>query len=191
VGQAVEVLRTAGATDIALLHCSLAYPTRLEDANLLRIDALSQAFSDCVIGYSDHTLPTESELAYPLAVGRGATIVEKHFTLDPSLPGDDHYHSVDPPGLARLVKNCNDAWVATRDFKEMTDAEARAREGARRSIVAAREIPAGKVIELADVDFKRPGTGMPPGAVNLVLGRRALRSFLPDDLIESEGLGPA
>jgi N-acetylneuraminate synthase len=185
---AVETLLSSGAPGIALLHCSLAYPTRLADANLRRIDALRALFPDAVVGYSDHTVPAESELAGPLAVGRGAAIVEKHFTLDPLLSGDDHYHSVDPAGLARLVKNCSDAWRATAGFSEMTAAEGPAREGARRSIVAATDIPAGKTLEEADVDFKRPGTGLPPTSLHLVLGRRTARPLRADELITPDVL---
>jgi exopolysaccharide biosynthesis WecB/TagA/CpsF family protein len=188
VRRAVETVSSHGATEVALLHCSLAYPTSLADANLRRIDALRAAFPDMVVGYSDHTVPAESELACPLAVGRGASIVEKHFTLDPQQDGDDHYHSVDPAGLARLVKNCSDAWRATSGFKEMTAAEGPAREGARRSIVAAAGIPCGKVLEEADVDFKRPGTGLPPTSLDLVLGKRTVRALFADDLVTQDVL---
>ena len=185
---AVETLLSHGAPGVALLHCSLAYPTSLGDANLRRIDALGAAFPDMVVGYSDHTVPAESELACPLAVGRGASIVEKHFTLDPLQDGDDHYHSVDPAGLARLVKNCFDAWRATSGFREMTAAEGPAREGARRSIVAAVGIPCGKVLEETDLDFKRPGTGLPPTSLDLVLGKRTIRSLRADDLVTLDAL---
>jgi exopolysaccharide biosynthesis WecB/TagA/CpsF family protein len=188
VRTAVETLLSHGAPGVALLHCSLAYPTRVADANLRRIDALKVAFPAAVIGYSDHTVPTESELAGPLAVGRGASIVEKHFTLDRLQNGDDHYHSVDPAGLARLVKNCSDAWRATSGFSEITAAEGPAREGARRSIVAATDIPVGKVLEEADVAFKRPGTGLPPTSLHLVLGRRTVRSLQADELITPDAL---
>ena len=188
VRRAVETLSSHGAPGVALLHCSLAYPTALSDANLQRIDALGAAFPDAVLGYSDHTVPAESELACPLAVGRGASIVEKHFTLDPLQSGDDHQHSVDPAGLARVAKNCSDARRATSGFSEMTAAEQPAREGARRSIVAAVAIPCGKVLEEADVDFKRPGTGLPPISLDLVLGRRTVRSLQADELITLSAL---
>jgi N-acetylneuraminate synthase len=185
---AVDTLLSAGAPDVALLHCSLAYPTRLKDANLRRIDALQAAFPDLVMGYSDHTVPAESELACPVAVARGASVVEKHFTLNTLLGGDDHYHAVDPPGLARLVKNCSDAWRAIPTFSEMTAAESAAREGARRSIVAAGDIPEGKLLDETDIDFKRPGTGLPPTSRDLVVGKRASRSLQADELITLDAL---
>jgi exopolysaccharide biosynthesis WecB/TagA/CpsF family protein len=188
VRAAVETLLSHGASGVALLHCSLAYPTRLADANLRRIDALRAAFPDAVIGYSDHTVPAESELACPLAVGRGASIVEKHFSLDLHQSGDDHYHSVDPAGLAKLVKGCSDAWQGTSRFSEMTAAEGPAREGARRSIVARTDVPAGRRLEEADVDFKRPGTGLPPTSLHLVLGKRTVRALQADELITPQVL---
>ena len=188
VRTAAETLSSRGAPGVALLHCSLAYPTKLVDANLRRIDALRTAFPDAVIGYSDHTVPAESELAGPLAVARGASIVEKHFTLDACQGGDDHYHSVDPAGLAALVKNCFDAWQATGSFSEMTAAELPARMGARRSIVAASDIPAGKALEEADIDFKRPGTGLPPTCLHVVLGKRTVRPLQADELVTPDVL---
>lgn len=184
----VKTLLSAGAIGVALLHCSLAYPTKVADANLRRIEALRSEFPDLVMGYSDHTVPGESELACPLAVGLGASIVEKHFTLNALLPEDDHYHAVDPAGLTRLVKNCRDAWKATTGLAEMTAVEEAARRGARRSIVAATHIVAGKRLEPADIDFKRPGTGLPPTSAPHVLGKRTLRAFEPDELIALDGL---
>ena len=173
---------------LALLHCTLAYPTPLDAANLLRITELRRAFPELVIGYSDHTQPRDSELACPLSVALGARIVEKHFTLDPRLPGDDHYHAVDPDGLARLVKGCEDAWRMTTEYAELTEVEEAARERARRSIVAARKIERGEVLGADNIDFKRPGTGVSPMRVDEVLGRTAGRAFEPDELIRVEDL---
>ena len=173
---------------LALLHCTLAYPTPLDAANLLRITELRRAFGELVIGYSDHTQPQDSELACPLSVALGARIVEKHFTLDPTLPGDDHYHAVDPEGLARLVRGCADAWRMTAEYAELGDVEAAARERARRSIVAARRIEKGDVLGADAIDFKRPGTGVSPMRVDEVLGRTARRAFQADELIQVEDL---
>jgi N-acetylneuraminate synthase len=174
---------------IALLHCSLAYPTPLKDANLARIDALKIRFSQHVIGYSDHTRPDESELACPLAAMRGARIIEKHFTLDRSLAGDDHYHAVDPAGLRRLVKNCGDAVAMVGNGAELSDAELPARRGARRSIVAARDLKAGTVLTANDLAFKRPGHGLPPSEYETLLGLRLKRDVVYDGLILREDLG--
>lgn len=185
-----EVVERLSPYDVplALLHCTLAYPTPLDAANLLRITELRRAFGELPIGYSDHTRPRDSELACALSVALGARIVEKHFTLDPTLPGDDHYHAVDPEGLDRLVKGCAEAWRMTAQYAELTDVEAAARERARRSIVAARRIAPGDVLGADDIDFKRPGTGVSPMRVDEVLGRTTRRAFEADELIRLEDL---
>lgn len=185
VRAAVEALAPSGVP-VGLLHCSLAYPTQIDDANLRRIELLAHAFPDHVIGYSDHTLPEETELACPLAVGLGAAIVEKHFTLDRSLPGDDHYHAVDPSGLARLVVSCRQAAAMTGEAEEMRACELPARSYARRSIVAARPIGAGEQLSADHLDFKRPGTGLAPGLLHRLLGKRTLRALRRDELVRLE-----
>lgn len=185
VAEAARILAEAGVAH-GLLHCSLSYPTALEDANLRRIEMLADRFPDAVSGYSDHTLPEETELACPLAVALGARVIEKHFTLDPSLSGDDHYHSVDPGGLERLVRRCRQAAIMTPPPDEMRPCEMPARENARRSVVAARDLAAGAIIGEDDVDFKRPGTGLSPAAVDRVLGRRLTRSIERDKLVRLE-----
>ena len=188
-----EIRRTVGALrssgcPLALLHCTLTYPTAIEDANLRRITVLREEFPDLVIGYSDHTQPQDSELACPLAVGLGARIIEKHYTLNKALPEDDHYHAVDQAGLCRLVKNCRDAWRQTWPYAEIAECETAARTYARRSIVAARDLPAGHVIAADDVDAKRPGTGISPVEIDSVTGRRTTRAFEADELIVFDGL---
>ncbi len=187
VEDAVRAIREVHGR-IALLHCSLAYPTPLKDANLARIDALAARFPDCVIGYSDHTLPEESELPCPLAVSRGARVVEKHFTLDRRLPGDDHYHAVDPAGLSRLVENCAKAALLPGDGREITEVEQAARRSARRSIVAARPLAQGTVLSGEDLDYKRPGHGLPPSRAESVIGMRLTRDVSYDALILPEML---
>lgn len=175
-------------SEIALLHCSLAYPTPLRDANLRRIAALAARFPDVVIGYSDHTQPSESELACPLAAFLGAKVIEKHFTLDRSLPGDDHYHAVDPAGLARLVENCAKAVMQAGSGAEMTEIEQAARTHARRSIVAARDLRRGSVLSEGDLDYKRPGHGLPPSQAAAVIGKRLTRDVPYDGLITADML---
>jgi N-acetylneuraminate synthase len=185
VQRAVDAVTSAGSPAL-LLHCSLAYPTPIADANLPRITTLGELFPDVVVGYSDHVQPQDSELPCPIAVTLGASVIEKHFTLDKSLPGDDHYHAVDPEGLARLVKNCADAWAMTRDLGETTEVEMAARSFARRSVVAARTLKAGTVLTAGDVDFKRPGTGLSPADVERVLGHRLSVNLDADALVLPE-----
>jgi sialic acid synthase SpsE len=187
IHRTVDALRSSGCA-LALLHCTLTYPTAVADANLRRITVLREEFSDLVIGYSDHTQPQDSELACPLAVALGARIIEKHYTLNRALPEDDHYHAVDQAGLCRLVKNCRDAWRQTWSYAEMAESESAARTYARRSIVAARDLPAEHVIAADDVDAKRPGTGISPLEIDAVVGRRTIRPFAADELIAFDGL---
>lgn len=184
---AVEVVR-AHRAPVAILHCNLSYPTPVAEANLGRIALLRDAFPDVLIGYSDHTQPQDTELTCPLAVGLGACIVEKHFTLDRTLPGDDHYHAVDAAGLARLVKECYNAHAMTNEPLENTPSEKAARDYARRSIVAAKNLTAGTKLSADDLDFKRPGTGIPPSRIDSVVGRILRQDVGQDDLIDASVL---
>lgn len=168
---------------ISLLHCSLSYPTPLKDANLMRIVELSKRFPDIVLGYSDHTQPHHSENPCALAVALGARVIEKHFTLNTYLDGDDHYHAVDLEGLKRLEKNCKEAFLMCSAAREMTDKEQAAREKARRSIVAARDLPEGHVLTMADLAFKRPGTGLAPGEAEQLIGKKTRRAIRYDELL--------
>lgn len=168
---------------ISLLHCSLSYPTPLKDANLLRLHELAKRFPDVVLGYSDHTQPHHSENPCPLAVALGARVIEKHFTLNTFLDADDHYHAVDVEGLKRLQKNCKEAFQMCSPAREMTDKEHAAREKARRSIVAARDLPAGHVVSMDDLAFKRPGTGLAPGEADKLIGKKTTRAVGYDELL--------
>jgi len=185
IARAVDAIESRGCP-VALLHCSLAYPTPLAAANLGRIPALAAAFPGYVIGYSDHTQPADTALSCPVSVSLGARIVEKHFTLNRALEGDDHYHAVDAAGLADLVRDCNAAFSLSAYLGETTPEEQAARTYARRSIVAARDLTAGAVLTREDVDFKRPGTGMPPSELSAVLGRTLRHDAGVDDLIAPE-----
>ncbi len=187
IKRTVDEIRSSGCS-LALLHCTLSYPTAVADANLRRVTALRDEFPDLVVGYSDHTQPQDSELACPIAVAYGARIIEKHYTLNKFLPEDDHYHAVDQAGLSRLVRNCRDAWRQTATYVEMSESEKAARTYARRSLVAARPLPAGHVVTEGDIDAKRPGTGISPLEVDSIVGRRTNRSFCADELIASDGL---
>jgi N-acetylneuraminate synthase len=187
IRQAVSILKPFNIP-IALLHCSLSYPTALRDANLARIQALSRDFPDLVVGYSDHTQPQDSELACPLSITLGARIIEKHYTLNKALEGDDHYHAVDQEGLIRLVKNCREAFLMTNGYVEMTESEQAARTFARRSIVAAKKLLKGTTLSIKDVDFKRPGTGLSPAQLEMILGKTLVRDLDPDSLVTMDDL---
>ena len=183
VEQAVEVLEAAGTprSQVILLHCTTQYPAPLESVNLRAMDALATLGCKAV-GYSDHTVGVGVAVA---AVGRGAKVVEKHFTLDRNLPGPDHRASLEPQQLAELVRAIRDTELALGSGRKVADdAERPNIEVARKSIVAARDIAEGEVFTEENVTVKRPGNGISPMLWDSVLGQRAKRKFSYDELIE-------
>ena len=193
VEAAVATLTAAGCTTLALLHCVLNYPTAYADANLDMIAALQRAFPDVLVGYSDHTLPDPAMTVLTTAYLRGAVILEKHFTYDKTLPGNDHYHAMDVDDLrtfrrqAALIREIGGG----RREKVMLPSEEIARRNARRSIVARRAIEAGAVLQTADLICKRPGTGLSPIHWDEVVGRRTVRAIEADALLAWTDLEPA
>ena len=185
IEEAVTLIQKVGVLG-AIFHCTLAYPTHVENANLQRILELRRRFPEILVGYSDHTLPHESNLACPIAVAYGARIIEKHFTLNKDLQGDDHYHAVDFQGLCQLVKSCNSAKEMSDSVEEISECEMPARTNARRSLVAARNLKEGDRISIQDIGIKRPGTGMLPKEINSLLGRVLKRDVMLDQLFEME-----
>ncbi len=188
IRETVNFLKSRGINDLALLHCSLAYPTPDHDANLLRITELKKLFPKIPIGYSDHTMP-DSEVTIPvLAVAVGAQIIEKHFTLDRTIPEDDHYHSVDPILLSRMTQRIKLAEAATMATAEVTDSEMPARKNARRSLVADQVILKGTAITKEMVVPKRPGGGISPAKATEILGRKVNTTIQEDELISWDQL---
>lgn len=186
IQEAVGWIRACG-NPVALMHCILNYPTRDEDANLGMILGLQAAFPEHLVGYSDHTLPREMQVC-ETAVLLGASIIEKHFTHDKTLPGNDHYHAMDQADLRRFRANL-DRLFATLGRFEVTSlpGEEPARRHARRSLVAARRIPAGKVVEAGDLTWKRPAHGISPRSFGEVVGMRA-RADIAEDTVLRWGL---
>ncbi len=180
---AVRTIRDAGCKDIALLHCVLSYPCKNEDANLNIIPTLKSIFPDIRIGYSDHTLPDETMTILTTAYLLGAEIIEKHFTLDKSLPGNDHYHAGDPDDFSKVVRNFELVNVI-RGQKEKTvlPCEIVPRREARRSLVLTRDMKRGEIIKATDLMAKRPGTGISPDKQDIVIGR-AVKMDLAEDTI--------
>jgi N-acetylneuraminate synthase len=123
-----------------------------------------------------------------MAVALGARVIEKHFTLNSFLAGDDHYHAVDADGLKRLMKNCRDAFDMLGAGEEVTEVERAARRSARRSIVAARPLKAGAVLRREDLDYKRPGHGLAPSEAESVVGKTVLVDIDYDALITLDKL---
>ena len=183
VETAVRILEEAGTprANIALLHCTTQYPAPDASVNLRAMDALKE-LGCATVGYSDHTVGITASLA---AVARGAMIVEKHFTLDRNLPGPDHKASLEPDELAELVREVRrvEAMLGT-GVKAVADAERSNIEVARKSIIAARAIAEGEVLTEENLTVKRPGGGVSPLLWDSVIGRKAIRAFEPDELIE-------
>ncbi len=187
-GAVAQVLDT-GNTQVALLHCILSYPTPTEEMNLLRIPRLIQEFPDAVIGLSCHSIPDECVTVPTAAVVLGAKVIEKHFTLDMSLDGEDHYLSVDPPLLRRMVAGIRIAEAALgRPEMTVLPCEEPARQYARRSVVAAVDIPAGTTLQREHLIMKRPGTGVSPTQMVAMLGRRTISDVAEDQLVTWEHL---
>ena len=168
---------------LALLHCILNYPTDDNNANLAMIGDLIREFPDRTIGYSDHTLPKNMK-TLETAVLLGASIIEKHFTHDKSLPGNDHYHAMDKKDLATFIRNLDHLFALLGENKKRSvPSEEQARENARRSLVAQRNIPAGKQIELEDVTWKRPANGISPRELENVIGKQVGKDIRADSIL--------
>jgi N-acetylneuraminate synthase len=180
---AIDVLEQVGTprVNITVLHCTTEYPTPMAEVNLRAMQSIQAAFGVSV-GYSDHTQGIEVAIA---AVAMGATVIEKHFTLDRNLPGPDHKASLEPEELKAMVAAIRNIEVALGDgIKRLTPSEARNKLIARRSLVANQAIKAGEVLSAKNVTAKRPGTGISPMRWDEVLGRIATRNFAADELIE-------
>jgi len=172
---------------LALLHCVLNYPTPDENASLGMMLDIKSKFPEKILGYSDHTLPKDMKVC-EMATMLGAVIIEKHFTHDKTLPGNDHYHAMDKEDLKTYLKNIERIFEILGGFKvEALDDEAPARANARRSLVAAKEIPKGKTIEESDLTFKRPAYGISPKFIGDVVGKVAIKD-VSEDTVLSWGL---
>lgn len=179
---AIDALEQVGLarSSVTLLHCNTEYPTPMADVNLRAMIALKHAFG-VAVGYSDHTRGIEVPIA---AVALGATIIEKHFTLDRTLQGPDHLASLEPLELTAMVTAIRNIEAALGDgVKRPSPSEMKNRTMARKSIVAARAIAAGEVLSEENLAVKRPGTGMSPMDWDRVVGRAAPRAFAADEPI--------
>jgi sialic acid synthase SpsE len=183
IDQAVAELARGGAPSLALLHCVLNYPTPYENAHLNMIEGLRRAYPDFVIGYSDHTVPDQGMLVLTAAYLKGARIIEKHFTHDKSLPGNDHYHAMDITDLQRFQENLALLrQVEGETHKAPLVSEKLARQNARRSIVLKSGVAKGAVLTEDVLTCKRPAFGINPWFWDEVIGKRAARD-LPEDSI--------
>jgi N,N'-diacetyllegionaminate synthase len=171
VEEAAGVIRSTGNKQLVILHCVTNYPAEPDDVNLRAMHTMAEALR-VPIGYSDHTAGGEVALA---AVALGACIIEKHFTLDRNLPGPDHRASLEPEELGVLIRGIRKVEAALGDGRKLPAAsELDTANVARRSLIAAGNIPAGTIIAREMIAVKRPGTGLPPAMLNVIVGRTAL-----------------
>lgn len=176
-----RITRSTLVQPLTLLHCVSSYPAVFEDVNLLAMKTMRKAFG-LPVGYSDHTLGIEIPIA---AAALGATIIEKHFTLDRSMPGPDHKASLEPHELKSMVLAIRNIEKARGNgFKKPSLSELKNREIARKSIVAAKGIKRGEIFTGENLTLKRPGTGLSPIEWDRVMGKTAIRDFKEDELIE-------
>lgn len=183
VEAALQVLEQGGVKrrDIIVLHCNTEYPTPMADVNLRAMDDLRRSLG-VEVGYSDHTKGIEVPIA---AVALGATVIEKHFTLDKTMEGPDHKASLEPDELKAMVDAIRNIEQALGDgHKHVSPSERKNMDIARKSIVAARDIRKGEVLTEENITTKRPGNGISPMCWDSVIGTTAIRDFGYDELIE-------
>ena len=178
---AVQIIESEGNRDICILHCVSIYPVESSEVNLRNMIMLKEKFPYYNVGYSDHTLGCEVACA---AVGLGANLIEKHFTLDSSVIGWDNQMATEPAEMMDLVKKCKSVYSAMGSYERViTDKEYEQRKKMRRSIIANRDLEMGHVIGEEDLDAKRPGTGIPIDSYREVIGRKLKRNVNKDELI--------
>jgi N,N'-diacetyllegionaminate synthase len=181
VAEAVCILNDNGAGDITLLHCNTQYPTPFVDANIKAMLELKECFG-LPVGYSDHTLGIEAPIA---AVALGATVIEKHFTLNKNMEGPDHRASLEPNELKAMVSAIRNIELALGDGKKKpSQSELPNKAIARKSIVAKCDIRAGDLLTEENLTVKRPGSGISPMQWFEIIGMNAKRDFKEDELIE-------
>jgi N,N'-diacetyllegionaminate synthase len=186
IEKAVETVRGEGNDQIVLLHCISIYPPDYDMIQLRNMATLQQAF-DVPVGFSDHTMGTAIPLA---AIALGACVIEKHFTLDQDMPGWDHAISATPAELRTIVAEGRNIQTSLGGSSRIvTEAEIEKRKKFRRSLVTRRPLSRGHVLTEADLDAKRPGTGISPAEISYALGRTLARDLQEDQVIRWEDLG--
>jgi len=183
---AIEILRENNCNEIVLLHCILNYPTSDNNANLAMISNLKKTYPECIIGYSDHTLPDENMTSLVTSYLLGAKVIEKHFTHNKLLPGNDHYHSMDVDDLKnfKAIIEKIDILKGNENIKKPIPTESISRLNARRSIVLAKNVEAGNILTELDLICKRPSTGISPLYWDEVIGCVVLSSIKEDSVLQ-------
>lgn len=183
IDMAVQTIRSVNSQPIVLLHCVLEYPTPYEHANLNKIVTLTKKYPDLIIGYSDHTKPDNNYEVLTTAYNLGAHVIEKHYTLNKKLKGNDHYHAMDPIDAKMILEKIDyiDMMRGSYELKCL-DSESKARKNARRSIVSKGDIGKGVIITKDMLTYKRPGTGISPSDAVKILGKKT-KVYIQDDTI--------
>ena len=177
---AMDVI-TQHQKDVCVLHCVSVYPVENEGINLSRLQQLKDMFMDYPVGLSDHT---QSYIAAVCAVAMGSPVIEKHFTLDSGKIGWDNQMATEPEQMKELVNNCREAYKTRNLQAEYSiEQENKQRDIMRRSIVAKRDLQAGYIIQMEDLDAKRPGTGIPPSDISKLVGKTLKRDIQENEII--------
>jgi N-acetylneuraminate synthase len=183
INQAMELINRY-KLPCCLMHCVLNYPTEKKNANLGMLLDIKQAFPNAVLGYSDHTIPEKMDVLISANL-LGATIIEKHFTLDKTMPGNDHYHSMDKNDLKLFWTKLNELYEIIGNFeKKPLDSEKISRKNARRSIVTKKKIEKNEIITENDIEYKRPGVGISPKHYKELIGKKAIIKIQADEIIQ-------
>lgn len=181
IRSAIKALKENGAAELTVLHCTTEYPTPFEDVNLRAMNTIKKEFG-VKVGYSDHTKGIEVPIA---AVALGATVIEKHFTLDRNMEGPDHKASLEPNELKAMVDSIRHIELALGNgMKQPAESEKKNMAVARKSIIASKEIKAGEIFTENNLTVKRPGDGISPMRWFDIIGKPAPRDFEEDELIE-------
>ncbi|ONI42796.1 acetylneuraminic acid synthetase [Candidatus Epulonipiscium fishelsonii] len=187
IEEAVRLIQSLNSNELCIMHCVLSYPTKNEDANLSMITHLKNIFPNLKIGYSDHTQPDSTMTVLTTAYLLGAEVIEKHFTLNKNLTGNDHYHAMDPSDLNLIVNNLSLVQtVLGKSYKTVLDCEVIPRREARRSIVINNNLKEGDIIKKEDIMLKRPGIGISPKYMDIIIGKKVLKDIEKDTILTWE-----
>lgn len=189
IDRTVSLIRKYNNSKLILMHCVLEYPTPYEHANLNKICTLKQKYPDCIIGYSDHTKPDSTYEVLKTAYNLGAGVIEKHFTLNKELKGNDHYHAMDVHDAKEIIRAMEQIDIL-RGSGELRclESEQTARQNARRSVVTSCDIKKGTILTGEMLTFKRPGTGISASELGSLVGRKCIVDLDKDTIMQYEFL---
>lgn len=192
IEKAIHTIRKFNNEPIILMHCVLEYPTLNRNANLNKITTLVDKYrndNSIIIGYSDHTKPDENYDILATAYNLGATVIEKHYTLNKQLPGNDHYHAMDDQDVKGIMDKMNFIdEIRGNGELVVLESENTSRLNARRSVVTLKNLNKGHIIKQEDITYKRPGTGIPASEFNNIIGLKTVQDITEDTILQYEML---